>query len=218
MKNILDFLKKLENNNNKAWFDENRNRYQEVKNEFADFVNQLIPAVKSIDKRIGDISSKETVFRIFRDVRFAKDKTPYKTNFGAFISDVGRKSSYAGYYIHIEPGKSMLGGGIYMPQPDILKAVREEILDNPENYKKIVFSKEYKNAFGEIWGEKLKAAPRGFPKDHPEIDLIKQKSFAVLQEISDKQVLDSKFFDYIVDVFKLNYKINEFLNKVIDHI
>lgn len=218
MQNILGFLKDLEKNNNKVWFDENRKRYEAAKREFAVFVDQLIPAVKSIDKRIGEISSKQCIFRIFRDVRFSKDKTPYKTNFGAYISDVGRKSRYAGYYIHIEPGKCMLGGGIYMPQPDILKAVREVILDDPEEYKKIIHSKAYKDTFGEIWGEKLKSVPRGFPKDHPEIELIKQKSFTVVHEMPDKRVLDSKFFDYIIEVFKLNYKINEFINKVIDHL
>ncbi|NOZ47809.1 MAG: DUF2461 domain-containing protein [Chlorobi bacterium] len=218
MKLVLDFLSDLAKNNNKSWFDENRQRYEIARTEFSLFVDQLIPAIKSIDNRIGDISSKQCMFRIYRDVRFSKDKRPYKTNFGAFVSNIGRKSRYAGYYLHIEPEKSMLGGGLYMPQPDILKAVREEILDNATEYKSIIYDSTFKKLFGEVWGDKLKMAPRGFPKDNPDIDLVKQKSFTALHSLTNNQVLESAFFDYILNVFREIYKINEFINRVIDNI
>jgi len=136
----MDFLFQLRGNNNREWFNSNKDLYNEAKNEFEGFVNILIPTTKSIDSEIDVVSAKECTFRIFRDVRFSKNKSPYKINFGAYISKGGRKNPFAGYYIHLQPGESFVGGGIYMPESKYLKAIRKKIYENVDEYKGIINS------------------------------------------------------------------------------
>ncbi|HEY4785942.1 MAG TPA: DUF2461 domain-containing protein, partial [Bacteroidales bacterium] len=147
----LSFLTVLKDNNYKEWFHENKPLYEEAKKEFESFVSLLIKEIKAIDGDIGYPEPKDCIFRIFRDIRFSNDKTPYKTNFGAFMAKGGnRKSEYGGYYFHLEPGNSLLAGGIWMPQPGILKAIREEIFHNIDEFLAIIESKEFKKQFGEL--------------------------------------------------------------------
>lgn len=212
---IFEFLKELTVNNNKEWFQENKPKYQQAKKEFESYVNELIAIVHAIDPTVGHPHAKDCIFRIFRDVRFSKDKTPYKNNFGAYVAHGGRKSPYGGYYLHIEPDNSFIGGGIYCPQPNVLKAVRESIVEYPDDYKKIIEDKSFKKVFPEIWGDRLKTAPKGFPKDDPNIDLIKLKSYTLITALSDKQIGSKNIENKISEVFKIMKPYNDFLNSAI---
>lgn len=214
----ISFLRKLKENNYKEWFHENKPMYDEAKKEFEDFVFGFLHEACQIDKTIGPVEPKNCIFRIFRDVRFTNDKTPYKTNFGAYVAKGGgRKSEYAGFYVHIEPGNSMLAGGVWMPQPDILKAIRNEIFHNVEEFSEILTSKDFKHYFGEISKEDmLKTAPKDFPKDWPNIDLLKYKSYTLGKSLSDETVNSDKFMEEIRNVFTAMLPFNNFMNQVIE--
>ena len=210
---IFSFLSDLSVNNNKDWFNQNKARYQEAKEAFEEYINKLIATVHSIDPAIGHPHAKDCIFRIFRDVRFSKDKSPYKNNFGAYIAHGGRKSPYAGYYFHVEPDNSFIGGGIYCPESNVLKGVREVIMQNPEEYKSIIEGKEFKKIFPEIWGEKLKTAPKGFDKNDPNIELIKNKSYTVVINVSDEEIKAKDVDQKIIDTFTLMKPFNDFVNQ-----
>jgi len=218
LSNTLIFLKKLSENNNRQWFSENIELYKEAKNEFDQFINKLIPQLKFIDNQINVTSAKECTFRIYKDVRFSKNKLPYKTNFGAYISKGGKKSNYAGFYIHLDSEKSFVGGGIYMPQPSILKAIRTEIVYNSDELRKIIKANNFKTILKELQGEKLKTAPRGYPKDHKDIDLLKFKSFFVSHELSKEQIISENLSEKIIEVCKVILPLNQYFNKIIDEI
>ena len=215
MQDILNFLKDIKVNNNREWFNENKSQYEAAKEKFEAFVDILIMKVKEFDNSIDVNSAKECTFRIYRDVRFSKDKEPYKPNFGAYIAKGGRKSEYAGYYIHIESGASFAGGGIYCPQPKILKAVRDDIYDDPKAIKEIINEPGFKKIFPDMYGEKLKTAPRGFPKDFPDIDLLNFKSYTVVKELTDKELNASDFLDKVISVFKTQKPFNTYLNNAL---
>jgi len=212
MRLVLDFLRELKENNNREWFNNNRKLYKNAKENFETLLNKLIPAVYSFDPKIGALTTKECIFRIFRDVRFSKDKSPYKTNFGGFISRGGRKGGYAGYYVHIEPGKSFLGGGIYMPFADRLKTLRKEIYYNADEFKRIINDNTFKKYFKNIEGEKLKRPPKDFPPEFPDIDLLKYKSYVVLYEMADDKLLVKDFNRDAIIIFKAMYPFNMFIN------
>jgi uncharacterized protein (TIGR02453 family) len=216
MKNILDFLKSLQENNDRDWFNENRKQYESAKAEMEEVINQIIPLIKAFDPSIGAITAKECMFRIFRDVRFAKDKSPYKTNFGGFISKGGRKGIHSGYYLHIQPGASFIGGGCYMPQSDPLKKIRQEILYNIEEFKGIIKQKDFIKYFDQLEGDKLKRPPKDFPADFPDIELLKFKSYVVFKSVSDKEILSKNFMEHMIDIFKAMHPLNQFLNKALD--
>lgn len=212
MKEVLRFLSELKENNNKEWFDENRKRYEESRKKVL-FLTELInQEIAKFDPEIGIKNPKDCVFRIFRDVRFSNDKTPYKTNMGSFIAKDGRKSISAGYYIHIEPGASFVGGGAYCPPADALKAFRTEIFDHSHEFKSIIFSPSFLKIYPDMYDDKLKTAPKGFPKDFPEIDLLKYKSYAFTSKIDDSMVTGSQYVEQIVTAFKELYPANRFLN------
>ena len=212
MKAILDFLSDLQQNNTREWFDENRKRYEKSKEQMLFFTELMIQEIRKFDPDIPMMNPKDCLFRIFRDVRFSNDKSPYKTNMGSFIAAGGRKSDRAGYYIHLEPGGSFLGGGVWCPQPEPLKAIRYEIVDNAQDFKSIIndpnFSKYYKN----IEGEKLKTAPKGFDKEFTDIDLLKYKSYAFTTPIRDEQIIGPDFIDFAISAFKELHKANQFIN------
>jgi uncharacterized protein (TIGR02453 family) len=213
---VLDFLKQLKQHNDREWFEKNREKYVVARAEYESFINELIPLIKTFDKAIGAITAKECLFRIYRDVRFSNDKSPYKPNFGAFIGRGGRKSSYGGYYVHFEHNGCFLAGGVWMPAPEILKAVRQEIYYNPQEFKKIINNKNFKQSFPEIEGEKLTRPPKDFPADFPDADLLKYKSYIVSHELSVKILSSDKLTDYVFKVLKLMYPLNKFINRAID--
>ncbi len=216
MNDVFDFLTDLRLNNNKEWFDENRHRYEESRKKVLYLTDMVINEIKSFDPGIGNVTAKDCVFRIFRDVRFSNDKTPYKINMGSFIAKGGRKSIGAGYYFHIEPGGSFVGGGAYCPQPDILKAIRTEIFDHPEEFKKLINSKSFTDIYTEMYDDQLKTPPKGFPKDFPDIGLLKYKSYAFTSKISDFELLKGNFGNRIITAFKELAPVNHFLNIAID--
>jgi len=211
----LDFLKQLSRNNNKEWFDKHRPEYLTAKANFEAFIQSLIQEITEFDPIIKGIEAKNCIFRINRDVRFSNDKSPYKTNMGAFIVKGGKKNGdkYAGYYFHIEPGKAMLAGGAYVPPAPWLTAIREKIDDDPEKLIEIINNPQFKKYFGQIEGEKLKKAPKGYPPDHKYIELLKYKSYLAMQEVIDKQILSSDYLKHSVSVFKAMKPLNDFLNE-----
>jgi uncharacterized protein (TIGR02453 family) len=216
MQQILNFLSELKGNNNKEWFDQNRDRYQECRKKVLFLTELIIHEAGKFDPEIGVQDPKNCVFRIFRDVRFSNDKTPYKTNMGSFIAKGGRKSVSAGYYLHIEPGASFVGGGSYCPPPDALKAIRTEIFDHPEDFKQLVYNESFRKVYPELYDDKLKTAPKGFPKDFPDIDLLKYKSFAFGSAIDDSIVTSDAFVGKILSTMKELYPVNRFLNTALD--
>lgn len=212
LKQSFDFLVDLSFNNDRIWFNNNKDKYQNALAEFEGFINKLILNIKEFDDSVDVSNAKECMFRIYKDVRFSANKDPYKTNFGAFVVKGGRKSPFAGYYIHFEPDKSFVGGGIYMPMPDVLLKLRTHVLNNSEEFKKIIFNKKFTDTFGSLMDEKLKTAPKGFPKDHPDINLAYYKSYAIGHEIDNEDWFDESINDKIIDIFKTQFKFNRFLN------
>lgn len=212
----LDFLKSLKKNNDRQWFEKNKKQFETAKNDFAEFVQQLIAEISKFDKSIADIEAKDCIFRIYRDVRFSKDKLPYKTNTGASIVQGGKKSTLAGYYFQIEPdGNSFLAGGMYMPSAEHLQLVRQEIDYNTDDFKKIIHHTAFKKHFGELWGEKLKTAPRNYPKDHPNIELLKHKHFVVVHNLKDEQLFSKNFLKHSINILKEIKPLNDFLNTAV---
>ncbi|MDM8161972.1 DUF2461 domain-containing protein [Labilibaculum sp. K2S] len=212
---IYEFLLELRENNNRDWFHTNKKKYDKAKKDFELFVELSIEQIKVIDPDLSGLNAKDCIFRIFRDVRFSENKQPYKTHFGAFLAKNGRKSKYGGYYIHIEPEGSFLGGGCYMPAPNVLKAIREEIFHNPLEFKEIITNKEFSSHFPEMYGEKLKTAPRGYPKDFEYIDLLNFKNYAVGKMVPDRIVLSEKFSDEILECFASLQTLNAYLNEIL---
>ena len=211
------FLRQLKENNNREWYHANKEVYGEAKQEFEHITELLIHEVVQFDKNIAGLQPKDCIFRIFRDVRFSADKSPYKTNFGTFLVPGGRKSMNAGYYLHIEPGGSMIATGIYMPPSPILMAIRKDIYAYTEEFKNIIQSKEIRELFGEISGEKLKSPPRGFSKDFPDVELLKYKSYGLIREKSDREMMNPDILKEIITCYKASQKLIHFLNEAIQH-
>ena len=213
---VLEFLTQLGENNTREWFQAHKGQYDESKKEVESFVNSAIPAIARFDDTVKFAEAKDCMFRIFRDVRFAKDKSPYKTNMGAWITQAGRKGTGPGYYIHIQPGGSFLSAGVYMPEPDQLKKMRSEIYYNVAEFNAILADKalrKYCNGLQEI--EKVKLAPRDFPKDFPEIELLKHKHYILTYPLRDEMVESDHLIDLIGMVFKAMYPFNVFLKRAL---
>jgi len=215
----FQFLKDLKNNNDRDWFNDNKPRYKEARENFIEFVSELLLQIAEFDPSISHHEAKKCVFRIYRDIRFSKDKSPYKTNFGAHVTSAAKKSeihSRAGYYLHLEPGGSFLAGGAYGPTGPWLKAIRQEIAYNADDFKKILTSDSFKKYFGEMRGEKLKTSPRDYPNDHPEIELLRHKSFLAMHECDDELVLSDGFVAHCGQVFQALKPFDDFLNRSMD--
>lgn len=211
-KNTYDFLVALKKNNNREWFQANNSWYQEAKNDFEQFVSTLISEISKFDPAVSNLKPRDCIFRIFRDVRFSKDKSPYKSNFGAYIVPGGKKFGLAGYYFHIEPGDCFLAGGIYRPAPDILKKLRKEIYENMDEFLSILQDKEFSEQFDKIYGEKLVNPPSGFPADFKYIDLLKYKDYNIVKQLSCQKLFTSKIIEEAVELFRIMYPFNSFLN------
>lgn len=213
------FLQQLRVNNDKVWFDANRSLYSKLRKEFEDFLEIVIAEISQFDREASQTTAKASIFRINRDIRFSNDKLPYKTNFGAFIAKGGRKGINSGYYIHIEPGECFLAGGIYMPSAPMLKAIREEIFENTGVFKEIIHSPDFVKHFGDrIGDEKLKSAPRGFPKDFPDMDYLKYKSYTVLKSEPDSIYQSPGFIKEVKAVFRAMAPFNQFLNRAVEEV
>lgn len=215
LQGVSKFLLELSQNNNKEWFDTNRKTYEECRADFLVLLQQLIDGIAEFDESLLGVDAKKCIFRINRDIRFSKDKTPYKTNFGALLGAQGRKTEGTGYYIHVAPGHNFVGGGMYKPQPDVLAKVRQEIDYNSQDLIKIIESPSFKEMFGQIHGEQLKTAPKGYPKDHPFIDLLRYKSFYVLKDFKDKDFQSKSFVDKTLEAYREAKVFNGFLENAI---
>jgi len=215
-KEIFSFLGELKSNNTKEWFDSQRHTYEKLKIAFESFIDMLISEISVFDRDATQTTARTSIFRINRDTRFSNNKDPYKTNMGAFIANGGRKSTFAGYYVHIEPGECMFAGGIYMPAPPVLKAIRQEIYENPEEFEALIKSPVFTKYFGtSLYGEKLKSAPQGFPKDFHYIDLLKYKNYTVARNLPDQILSGSDSLKQASDTFQAMAPFNTFLNQAL---
>lgn len=215
----LKFLKDLKKNNNKPWFDKNRKIYEAAKADFAAFIQKVIDLHARKDSSIKNLTAKDCLFRINRDIRFAKDKSPYKTNFGASINAKGKSAwDSAGYYFHLEPGGCFTGGGIYMPPPDALKKVRQEIDYNFADFKKLIASKKFKSVYGDLDKSKeflLSRVPKGYDPDNPAAEYLRLKSYIAMIPISDKDLTSKDLVKKTVAAFEALQPMIEFINKSI---
>jgi uncharacterized protein (TIGR02453 family) len=212
----LSFLRKLKKNNNKPWFEANRNGYTEAKQEVEIFLEGLIASYGKTDDAISRLTPKDCMFRINRDVRFSKDKSPYKTNFGAFINPGGKKSTLAGYYLHIEPGASFVGGGLWMPMPAELAKIRQEIDYNLPEFTAILGSASFKKQFGLLYsGEdmSLRRVPKGYDNDNPAAEYLKLKSFIATKKLSDEEVNSASLKKSCIVAFVALKPLLDFINR-----
>ncbi len=195
-KNALLFLGKLEKNNTKEWFTEHKNEFKNLEAEVKGFYIAVMENLK-----LHDDIEKLKMFRIYRDVRFSKDKTPYKTHFAGSFSRAGARLR-GGYYLQIKPNETFVAAGFWEPNKEDLFRIRKEFELDATEIRKIINKKSFKNVWGEILGDKVKTAPKGFDKDHPNIDLIKMKQFLFIRSFTDKEVLSPNFIDAVDDSFK----------------
>ncbi|MDG1805444.1 DUF2461 domain-containing protein [Flavicella sp.] len=207
-KSALEFLNKLKKNNNREWFDEHKSEFKEEETKLKDFYNAVLE-----DLNQSDTIEKMKVFRIYRDVRFSKDKTPYNYHRSISFSRATEKLR-GGYYLKISPGESMMAGGFFKPSPADLLRIRKEFETDDFEIREIIAEENFQKLFGDLEGEEVKSAPRGFDKNHASIDLIRKKSFLVTRNFSDEEVLSQNFreelklsylalrpfFDYMSDV------------------
>lgn len=217
MLQVIEFLQDLSENNNREWFQKNKKRYDESREKILFLTEVLINELREFDSDIPALEPKDCIFRIYRDVRFSNNKSPYKTNFGSFIAKGGRKSVYAGYYFHIEPNGCFVGGGVYMPAAETLKAIREYIAENGEEFLTIINNKDFKKFYPEMIDDKLKTSPKGFSAEHEFIDLLRYKSFAFSSQLNKSQILADDFIQYLVESFKILHPVNRFLNEAIEN-
>jgi uncharacterized protein (TIGR02453 family) len=214
----LEFLKQLKKNNNRDWFTKHKSEYE----EFVKFPTQcLIASLKAPMKKIAaeiDVNPKRNMFRIYRDTRFSKNKTPYKTHVAAVFHLKGHWQQSAGYYVQIEPGNIYVGGGIYMPDSNQLKLIRHAIDEQRKEFSSIVESKLFKKRFGSLEGDKLQRAPLGCPTDHPMIEWLKYKSFYTGVEWKENECYAPIFIDKIVNVYKELLPLIRFLNEALKKI
>ncbi len=213
LRSALQFLSGLGKNNNKQWFEANREQYEQAMNQFEVLVGQLIAGLgKVVD--LDGVTPKDCMMRIYRDVRFSKDKSPYKTGLGAGIVPGGRKSGRIGYHLHLQPdGKSMAAGGLWEPTPQQLSKFRQAMDAGAGPFKKILSSAQFKRHFQELTGEKVKTAPQGYPSDHPEIELLRYKQVCVMERFDDKAVASPEFPALVLESLKAMKPFIDYLNQ-----
>ncbi len=214
----LIFLKQLRSNNNKSWFDNHRQEYENVKENFVNLVQQILVNAVAFDTSLENLQPKNCVFRINRDVRFSADKRPYKNNLAAYFNKDGKKGQGAGYYLHLEPGKSFIGVGIWQPLPDVLAKLRQEIDYNLPGFKLLLKNAKFKKHFinGLVTENKLSRSPKGYSDDNPAIEWIKLKSFIVTCTINDADIVKKTFSKQVAGIFGAAFPLVNFINKALD--
>ncbi len=214
-KSTLQFLKDLKKNNKRDWFNVNKLRYKDALMDFEQLTGRLIEGIQVFEPGIIGLPVKDCIFRIYRDIRFSKDKKPYKEHFGSHIAVGGRKSPGPGYYIHLEPGTAFLAGGVYAPDKAMLSAIRQEIDYCREEFLEIVQSEDFIKYFGSLQGETLKKAPYGYSVDHPMIKYLRHKSFIMVHPFDEKISLNKDFVPYCLKVFQHMVPLNRFLARAV---
>lgn len=209
---VIPFLSALAVNNNKAWFDANKQWYQQARSQMIQVATGIIEGLGAIDPAIGSPDPKKCLFRQNRDIRFSNNKNPYKTNMGAYFAPGGKNLPFAGYYIHIEPGASFVGGGLYHPEKEQLQKVRREIYFNAEELLMILNEPLFAKTFGSMMDEKLKRPPQGFPGDFPYIELLKYTSFAVNHPFSAEDLSPTDIVRHGIHIFTIMTPLVKFLN------
>ncbi|WP_300727973.1 DUF2461 domain-containing protein [uncultured Bacteroides sp.] len=213
---ILDFLKRLSRNNNREWFQEHKSEYDAAKERFDELLSAAIFRISQFDDTVAHLQPKDCTYRIYRDIRFSSDKTPYKNYISGYINPHGKKADHCGYYIHLEPGNCMLAGGSWCLPPKMLKALRESVVDNIDEFRSIVEDPEFKKFFPTVGEEHLKTIPKGFPKDFPYPEYIKCKDYIISCHIPDSFYDNPHYMDEIVVVFKQLKRFADFTNYTID--
>ncbi|WP_299515321.1 DUF2461 domain-containing protein [Mucilaginibacter sp.] len=213
----LDFLKELVENNNREWFMANKERYDTARENMIDFTGRLIKLLHKFDPAVSEeLDPKKCVMRIYRDIRFSKNKTPYKNNFGVSIPTSGTKLGGAEYYFHVQPGKSFIAGGYWMPEAAHLKAIRQEIDYNAHDLLSIINDPEFVKLFGDFRNQdKLKTLPRDYTADNENIELLKLKSFIVSCPLKDKDLLSDGGAEKVATICSKLYPLNVFLRNAI---
>jgi uncharacterized protein (TIGR02453 family) len=214
----LDFLKNLKKNNNKEWFDANRKAYETARNNFIDVTATVLQGIGKVDESLAKLEPKKCIFRINRDVRFSKDKSPYKTNFGMSFSRGGKNAMSAGYYFHLEPEECFIGGGIYMPMPNEVKKIRQEIDYNFADFKKIIHQRTFVQTFNNLDFSKefsLQRPPKGYDESNEAIDYLKLKTWIVSLKVTEPEILDKNLPNRIIKAFEVMQPFIFFLNNAL---
>jgi uncharacterized protein (TIGR02453 family) len=212
---VLQFLSRLKKNNNREWFEANRSQYEDAMQQFGKLVGRLIAGLGAVEDLEG-LTPKDCIMRIYRDVRFSPDKSPYKNGLGAGIVPGGRKSGRLGYHLHLQPGgATMIAGGLWEPSPEQLSRFREAIVRDAGVFKTILGGGQFKRHFGQLMGEKLKKAPKGYPADHPELDLLRRKQVCGAETFKDEVVVSSKFPGLALESMKALKPFIDYLNDVV---
>ncbi|WP_175622509.1 DUF2461 domain-containing protein [Chryseobacterium schmidteae] len=215
---VFDFLKLIEKNNNREWFNDNKDLFLEAQSDFQDFTEELISEMGKFDENILKLDAKKSLLRIYRDTRFSKDKTPYKNYFGASLG-MGKINTKAGFYLHVEPGKSFLGSGIYLPDSPVLKEIRKEISLFKDDFLKAIEDKDFKKYYTELDQEhKLKNVPQGFEKEDPMGEYLKLKSFIGVHNMPNKDLMEKNAAKNISKIFEAAKPLNDFLDTSISNI
>jgi uncharacterized protein (TIGR02453 family) len=215
----LQFLKNLKKNNKKEWFDANRSKYENAKSDVEQLCTAIIKNLSKTDESIAHLQPKDAMFRINRDVRFSKDKSPYKTNMGIYFSKGGKKGNTAGYYFHLEPGKNFIAAGLWMPMAPELKKVRQEIDYGWEEFRKILGNKKFKSVFQDIDRNAetaLSRPPKGYDEENPAIEYLKLKSFIASSKISDEELSSKSLVKILVRHFETLKPLVDFLNRAVE--
>ena len=215
----LKFLKELQKNNNKPWFEAHRKQYEEAKNDFAAFIQTIINKHGKKDEDIAHLKAKDTTFRINRDVRFSKNKAPYKDNMGTYMARGGKKSAFGGYYFHCQPGRNFAGGGLWMPMPAELSKVRQEIDYNFDEFKKIIGSKKFKALYGDLSRDSeyvLTRVPKGYEANNPAAEYLKMKSFVAMVPLKDSDLISKDLTKKILTAFETLQPLLRFINRSIE--
>lgn len=215
----IRFLKELNNNNQKEWFDRNRSKYESTRLDLEAFTGDLIKKITKFDESVAHIVVRECLFRINRDVRFSKDKSPYKNHMAMYISKGGKKAINPGYYFHLEPGKSYVAGGLWMPMAPELKKVRQEIDYNWDGFKKIFSNSKFKTAFGDFNRSEdvlLSRPPKGYEASNSAIEYLKLKSWIVSAKISDTELVSRGLSKKVSAYFETMHPLVKFFNQALD--
>ena len=216
-RDLITFLRELRQHNDREWFVENKKWYEQLRKEFTGRVQEVIDRVAAFDPDIVGQQAKDCLFRIYRDVRFSPDKSPYKHHFSAYLAKGGRKSIYAGYYIHIEPDNCLLSGGIWMPDSKLLKKLRQDVYDNADEFLGIMSDPQFKKLYPEMDSDTtMKRMPAGFPADDPLGDLVRRKYYVVTTGKPDSLYGSDNWTDEVAEAFRVMQPFNRFLNYSVD--